>query len=237
MGIGGLLRDYDAGTIDGDQFVEMAHFIALDAAIAGLATAASQTLIPVPLLGTLVGSLAGKFVASALKDGLGKSESALTARLAKYERYALGQLDKDAANAALAWLGGGAVAAGGGGMAAGNALLVLAGPVGWTIGGVALAGSGIYLHCRNGELARRAVRERVEVKAEMCSLRTADGELEGLGSSTRIHTAGSLAELNWLRDHGPTDYRRFDREQKERLAALVNHVRALGELLRAEVAL
>ena len=142
-----------------------------------------------------------------------------------------------AANAALAWLGGGAIAAGGGGMAAGKALLVLAGPVGWTIGGVALAGSGIYLHCRNGELARRAVRERVEVEAEMCSLRTADGEIEGLGSSTRTHTAGSLAELNWLRDHGPTDYRRFNREQKERLAALVNHVGALGELLRAEVAL
>ena len=135
-----------------------------------------------------------------------------------------------AANAALAWLGGGAVAAG-------NALLVVAGPVDWTIGGVALAGSGIYLHCRNGELARRAVRERVEVEAEMRSLRTADGEIEGLGLSTRTHTAGSLAELNWLRDHGPTDYQRFDREQKERLAALVNHVRALGELLRTEVAL
>ena len=74
MGIGGLLRDYDAGTIDGDQFVEMAHIIALDAAIAGLATAADRTLIPVPLLGALVGSLAGQFVASALKDGLGKSE-------------------------------------------------------------------------------------------------------------------------------------------------------------------
>ena len=125
----------------------------------------------------------------------------------------------------------------GGGMAAGKALLVLVGPVGWTIGGVALAGSGIYLHCRNGELARRAVRERVEVEAEMRSLRTADGQIEGLGSSTRTHTTGSLAELNWLRDHGPTDYQRFDREQKERLAALVNHVRALGELLRTEVAL
>ena len=56
-------------------------------------------------------------------------------------------------------------------------------------------------------------------------------------ASTRIHSAESLAELGWLRDHGPTDYRRFDREQKERLAALVNHVRALGEPLRAEVAL
>lgn len=44
-------------------------------------------------------------------------------------------------NAALAWLGGGALYTGGGGMAAGNALLALAGPVGWTIAGVALLGS------------------------------------------------------------------------------------------------
>ncbi|WP_213423715.1 hypothetical protein [Bhargavaea massiliensis] len=50
-----------------------------------------------------------------------------------------------ATNAALAWLGGGALAAGGGGMAAGNAFLVLAGPVGWAIAGVALVGSGFLL--------------------------------------------------------------------------------------------
>lgn len=48
-----------------------------------------------------------------------------------------------ASNAALAWLGGGALAANGGGMAAGSALLALAGPVGWTIAGLAFAGSGI----------------------------------------------------------------------------------------------
>ena len=38
-----------------------------------------------------------------------------------------------ATNAALAWLGGGALAAGGGGMAAGEAFLALAGPIGWAI--------------------------------------------------------------------------------------------------------
>lgn len=48
-----------------------------------------------------------------------------------------------ATNAALAWLGGGALAAGGGGMAAGEAFLTLAGPVGWAIAGVALVASGI----------------------------------------------------------------------------------------------
>ncbi len=48
-----------------------------------------------------------------------------------------------ATNAALAWLGGGTLAAGGGGMAGGTAFLALAGPVGWTIAGVALLGSGL----------------------------------------------------------------------------------------------
>ena len=48
-----------------------------------------------------------------------------------------------ATNAALAWLGGGALAAGGGGMAAGNVFLALAGPVGWAIAGVALIASGL----------------------------------------------------------------------------------------------
>lgn len=43
-----------------------------------------------------------------------------------------------ATNAALAWLGGGALATGGGGVAAGEAFLALAGPVGWAIGGTEL---------------------------------------------------------------------------------------------------
>jgi excinuclease ABC subunit C len=48
-----------------------------------------------------------------------------------------------ATNAALAWLGGGALAAGGGGMAAGSAFLALAGPIGWAIAGVAIISSGL----------------------------------------------------------------------------------------------
>ena len=48
-----------------------------------------------------------------------------------------------ATNAALAWLGGGALAAGGGGMAAGSAFLALAGPVGWAVAGLAFVTSGI----------------------------------------------------------------------------------------------
>ena len=49
-----------------------------------------------------------------------------------------------ATNAALAWIGGGALAVGGGGMAAGEAFLALAGPVGWAIAGVSLIASGLF---------------------------------------------------------------------------------------------
>ncbi len=95
MGVGGLLRDHHAGTIDGEQFVEMSHIVAMDAAIAGLTAAAGQTLVPIPMLGALLGSLAGKLLASALKDALGESASALAARLAEYERDAYEQLDEE----------------------------------------------------------------------------------------------------------------------------------------------
>ena len=50
-----------------------------------------------------------------------------------------------ATKAALAWLGGGTLAAGGGGIAAGEAFLALAGPVGWAIAGVAILTSGIVI--------------------------------------------------------------------------------------------
>ena len=142
-----------------------------------------------------------------------------------------------AAKAALAWLGGGALAAGGGGMAAGQALLALAGPVGWTVGGLALVGSSAYLHCRNRVLAQQAVQEHVRVEGEIRSLWTAHREIEGLVASTRTYTEGALASLGWLCDCAPHDYRQFEPGQKERLAALVNHIRSLGELIRKEVVL
>lgn len=59
-----------------------------------------------------------------------------------------------ATNAALAWLGGGTFATGGGGMKAGKALLNLAGPIGWSIAGVALLGSGLLFWKAKSEQER-----------------------------------------------------------------------------------
>ena len=140
-----------------------------------------------------------------------------------------------AANAALAWLGGGSLAAGGGGMAAGNALLALAGPVGWTVAGVALAGSAAYLHSKNRKQAEEATEQRVEVEAEIRSLRAANAEIEGLTGSVIRHADGCLGDLDWLENEAPGDYGQFGNAGKERLAALVNHIRSLGKLLVSKV--
>ena len=142
-----------------------------------------------------------------------------------------------ATNAALAWLGGGALAAGGGGMAGGGGLLALAGPVGWTVGGAALLGSGIYLNSRNKKHAEEATEKRMEVAAQIRSLKAANRKIAGIQRLTKTHTEGCLDGLRRLKSHAPNDYQRFNEEQKLRLAALINHVRSLGALLNKEVVL
>ena len=59
-----------------------------------------------------------------------------------------------ATNAAMAWLGGGTLAAGGGGMAAGNFLLVLTGPIGISIAAVSLTASGLVLFKQKTDKAK-----------------------------------------------------------------------------------
>lgn len=59
-----------------------------------------------------------------------------------------------ATNAALAWLGGGALVAGGGGMAAGQAFLTMAGPVGWSIAAISLVASSLLYWKTSGDKKR-----------------------------------------------------------------------------------
>ena len=140
-----------------------------------------------------------------------------------------------ATNAALAWLGGGAIAAGGGGMAAGNTLLAFVGPVGWTIAGVALAGSAVYLHAKNAEAAKEATERRIDVEAEIRTLELAAQAVDATAEQTVTFTQGVLAELAWLAENAPCDYSDFEETHKKRLQVLVNQVCSLSALLRRKV--
>lgn len=141
-----------------------------------------------------------------------------------------------AMNAALAWLGGGAIAVGGGGMAAGNALLALAGPIGWTIGGVALAGGAFLAHQKNAEVAEKATYETTKIQAETSKLKTADLEIDKLTQLTQQHTIGVKEQLKLLLEKAPKDYKQFTKEQKQVLAALINNIQSLSQLLNKKIA-
>ena len=95
MGIGSLLGQYHSGEIDGHQFADMSQMVMVDAAIVGVASATGQVMIPVPMLGAFVGSVAGKFVATTLRDVLGKEEAKLVAQLHYYADLAYAQLDEE----------------------------------------------------------------------------------------------------------------------------------------------
>ena len=136
-----------------------------------------------------------------------------------------------ATNAALAWLGGGAVATGGAGMAGGGAFIALASPIGWGIAGVTIIGSGVYRSRKNTAIARRATVKRMQVEAELRNLEVALVDIRKLSAQTGTHAAGCAEDLAWLRQHAPSDYDSFEENHKERLAALINHVRSLGALL------
>ena len=95
VGVGTLLGQREAGEIDDAQFVDLSLMVASEAALTCIAAVAGQTLIPVPLLGAFVGSVAGKLVESALRDSLGEdAEAELLGRLQAYESEAIDSLDK-----------------------------------------------------------------------------------------------------------------------------------------------
>ena len=95
MGVGELLMQYHQGDMTADQFVEMSQLVVADAAIVGLASAVGQAVIPIPVIGALVGSLAGKLVASALQDAMGQREAELISKLKAFEERAYAKLDAE----------------------------------------------------------------------------------------------------------------------------------------------
>jgi hypothetical protein len=53
---------------------------------------------------------------------------------------------------------------------------------------------------------------------------------------TRKHAEGVCAQLAELKDGAPSDYLKFSLEQKETLAALINNIQSLCQLLKKKIA-
>lgn len=186
---------------------------------------------------------AGGTTALGVAAGVGTAALAPTAALAIATSFgtastgtAISTLGGAAAtNAALAWLGGGALTAGGGGMASGSALLALAGPIGWAIGGAALVGGGIFARSKNIKVIEEATQQRKLLDVHTATLRTGLVELERTFELTYCHVEGVKTLLKRCEMAAPHNYADFDENNKEWVGSLVNHVHSLSVLLNKKV--
>ena len=136
-----------------------------------------------------------------------------------------------ATNAALAWLGGGTLASGGGGMLAGQALLALAGPIGWgvTAGGVLL---GIFLIIKKKFKIQGEKKEEIKrIKQFTESLQEVRLKIEQIKVQTvSIHNL-LLKQLEDCLEFANVDYSTITSQDKKRLGTLVNNTTSLSLLL------
>lgn len=140
-----------------------------------------------------------------------------------------------ATKAALAWLGGGALTTGGGGMAAGQAILRLAGPIGWAIGGVALGGSMIYANSKNKKIAIEAEEKRVEIEKEIAVLEGVNLEIEPMGVQTKVMYDSLILEFEISKKQLGLDYSKYSKEDKLLISNLVRNTKSLAKYLNTKV--
>ncbi len=137
-----------------------------------------------------------------------------------------------ATNAALAWLGGGVLAAGGSGMVGGNALLAMAGPVGWIIAGSMAVGGAAVTSYMNNEVAEKADKYAADLKTKLSVLKPQVVRLRNLYVETgNLTSAIAVTPFNSY----PNNYLNFNKDQKDNLAVLVNHTRSLGNLINERI--
>ncbi|WP_323143577.1 hypothetical protein [Massilia phyllosphaerae] len=88
-GLAPLIQDYTAGKISLDTLIDEGMFVCSDVAIVGICTAVGQAVIPVPILGAVIGSIAGKVLSSCL----GNKVRAAHAKIENRMKVALERLD------------------------------------------------------------------------------------------------------------------------------------------------
>lgn len=142
-----------------------------------------------------------------------------------------------AQKAALAWIGRtfAGFAAEGAGMAAGQAFLALAGPIGWGITAVSTGASLISLSNKNKELADKAVNEAKEISIARESLDEVSEKENSLRAKTDILYTDMDKQRAKILKFLNADYLSLEDEDKYFLGTLVNNTLSLSVLLNETV--
>jgi len=140
-----------------------------------------------------------------------------------------------ATKAALAWLGGGALSAGGAGIAGGQALLALAGPIGWGITGVTTAASAIALGHKNKKIADEAIAEAKKITIAGAEVNEATAKIQHLTDETVMLMDALRDMAQASRPLKGSNYLELSEDEQYRLGTMVNNTLTLAELLNKTI--
>lgn len=136
-----------------------------------------------------------------------------------------------ATNAALAWLGGGALVAGGGGVAAGHAFLALAGPIGWSIAGVTLLSSIVLFKLNKLKLEKKKKEEIEAVTSNTASAQKVASQIQELYDEVSALRDNLNQQYNASLVNYGKDFMSISKEHQMQLGILVNNTKALATSL------
>ena len=125
-----------------------------------------------------------------------------------------------ATTSALAWLGGG--------MASGTALLGAFGPIGWAIGGAALAGSGLWANSKNKKVAKEAEENTFKIKNETRKLSTIEYNVNLLKREILELEESIKLVFYKMRGYDIKDYKEFNDSQLDEFKTLLNNTFSLS---------
>ena len=140
-----------------------------------------------------------------------------------------------ATKAALAWLGGGALSAGGAGIAGGQALLALAGPIGWGIAGATTAASAFALGHKNKQIADQAIAEAKKITIAGAQVNETSARIQQLTDET-VMLMDALRDMTQAnRALKGANYLELTEEEQYRLGTMVNNTLTLAEMLNKTI--
>ena len=143
-----------------------------------------------------------------------------------------------AQKAAMAWIGrtfAGFAVKEGAGMAAGQAFLALAGPIGWGITAASTGISLISLTNKNKDVAEKAVKEAKEIAKAREALDETTEKINALKSKTDRLFDDMNREKSKIMSFMNLDYLSLREEDKLFLGTLVNHTLSLSQLLNETI--
>jgi len=140
-----------------------------------------------------------------------------------------------ATKAALAWLGGGALATGGGGVVAGQALLALAGPIGWGISAGTTIFSVAAMGNKNKKDSEEAIEEAKRITLAGARLHESEAIVAQIHNETELLLSSIKEQYLKASDLFNTDYPSLSDEKQLLLGTIVNNTMSLAQLLNKTV--